>query len=159
QVHSVFAIVPLLLAIFIRGGIAPFHCWMTDLFEHATFGTALLFVSPLVGAYAAVRLLLPIAPDWILRSLGLLSLFTAVYASGMSLVQTEARRYFSYLFLSHSALVLVGLEIVTPISLTGALCVWLSSSVAMGGFGLTLRALEARCGRLSLVEFRGLYEH
>lgn len=158
-VHTPWAIVPLLLAIFIRCGVAPFHCWMTDLFEHATFGTALLYSTPIVGAYAAVRLVLPIAPDWVLRSLGLVSLFTAVYASGMALVQTEARRYFCYLFLSHSALVLVGLEIVTPISLTGALCVWLSMSVAMAGFGLTLRALEARCGRLTLTEFRGLYEH
>jgi NADH-quinone oxidoreductase subunit M len=159
QVHTPWAIVPLLLAVFIRSGIAPFHCWMTDLFEHATFGTALLFVTPMAGAYAAVRLLLPIAPDWVLRSLGLISLFTAVYASGMALVQREARRYFCYLFLSHSALVLVGLEIVTPISLTGALCVWLSIAVAIGGFGLTLRALEARCGQLLLTEFRGLYEH
>lgn len=158
-VHTPWAIVPLLLAVFIRCGIAPFHCWMTDLFEHATFGTALLFVTPMAGAYAAVRLLLPIAPDWVLRSLGLISLFTAVYASGMALVQREARRYFCYLFLSHSALVLVGLEIVTPISLTGALCVWLSIAVAIGGFGLTLRALEARCGQLLLTEFKGLYEH
>lgn len=159
QVHSVLAIGSLLLAVFIRSGIAPFHCWMTDLFEHATFGTALLYVTPIAGAYAAVRLLLPIAPDWVLRSLGMVSLFTAVYAAGMALVQTEGRRYFCYLFLSHSALVLAGLEIVQPIPLTGALCVWLSIGVAMAGFGLTLRALESRCGRLSLTEFRGLYEH
>ena len=117
---------------------------MTDLFEHATFGTALLFVTPLVGAYAAVRLVLPIAPDWVLRSIGLLSLATAVYAAGMALIQRDARRFFCYLFLSHSALVLVGLEMVTPIGLTGALCVWLSVALAMGGFGLTLRALESR---------------
>ncbi len=43
--------------------------------------------------------------------------------------------------------------------MTGALCVWLSAGVALGGFGLTLRALEARRGRLSLVEFQGMYEH
>ncbi|HEY1785195.1 MAG TPA: proton-conducting transporter membrane subunit, partial [Pirellulales bacterium] len=146
-------------AVLIRSGIAPFHCWMTDLFEHATFGTALLFVTPTAGAYAAVRLVLPIAPDWVLRSMGLISLVTAVYAAAMSLVQRDARRFFCYSFLSHSALVLVGLEMVTPIGLTGALCVWLSASMALGGFGLTLRALEARRGRLSLVEFQGMYEH
>jgi NADH-quinone oxidoreductase subunit M len=31
--------------------------------------------------------------------------------------------------------------------------------LSLGGFGLTLRALEARFGRLSLSEYRGLYEH
>ena len=159
QVHSLWAIVPLLVAIFIRSGIAPFHCWMSDLFERATFGTALLVAMPLVGAYAAIRLVLPIAPDWVLRTIGLLSLSTAVYASGIALVQTDARRFFCYLFLSHSALVLVGLEAVTRISLTGALCVWMAVSISLGGFGLTLRALEARRGRLSLINYQGLYDH
>ncbi|MBS0203010.1 MAG: oxidoreductase [Planctomycetes bacterium] len=157
--HTLWVIVPLLGAILVRSGIAPFHCWMTDLFEHASFGTALLFVTPIAGAYAAVRLVMPIAPDWVLHSIGLASLFTSVYAAGMALVQIEARRFFCYLFLSHSALVLVGLEIVTPMALTGALCVWLSVGMALGGFGLTLRALEARRGRLSLTHYHGLYEH
>ena len=31
--------------------------------------------------------------------------------------------------------------------------------LSLGGFGLTLRALEARFGRLSLFEYHGLYEH
>jgi len=159
RVHSLKAIIPLLGAVLIRSGIAPFHCWMTDLFEHATFGTALLFVTPTAGAYAAVRLVLPIAPDWVLRSMGLISLVTAVYAAAISLVQRDARRFFCYSFLSHSALVLVGLEMVTPIGLTGALCVWLSAGMALGGFGLTIRALEARRGSLSLIEFQGMYEH
>ena len=159
QVHTLWAIIPLLIAIFIRCGIAPFHCWVSDLFEHATFGTSLLVAMPLVGAYAAIRLVLPIAPDWVLRTIGVLSLMTAVYAAGIALVQTDARRLFCYLFLSHSALVLVGLEAVNAISLTGALCVWMATSVSLGGFGLTLRALEARRGRLSLTNYQGLYDH
>ncbi len=157
--HSWWAVAPLLLAVFIRSGVAPFHCWITDLFENATFGTALLFVTPLAGAYAAVRLVLPIAPDWVLRSIGILSITTSVYAAGMALVQKEARRFFCYIFLSHSALVLVGLETTTKLGLTGALCMWLSVGLALSGFGLTMRALEARHGRLSLTSFRGIYEH
>ena len=146
-------------AVLLRSGIVPLHCWMTDLFEHASFGTALLFVTPMVGVYAAVRLLLPIAPDWALRSIALISLFTAVYAAGMALVQKDGRRFFCYLFLSHSSLVLVGLEIATPIGLTGALCLWISVGLALTGFGLTLRSIEARTGKVSLTEFQGLYEH
>ncbi len=158
RVHSWWAIVPLLAAVLIRSGMIPLHCWVTDLFEKATFGTALLYMLPLPGAYAAVRLVLPVAPDWVLRSIGLVSLTTVVYASGMALVQREARRFFCYLFLSHSALVLVGLEVVNPIGLTGALCVWLSVGFSLGGFSLTMRGLEARFGRLSLTRFHGLYE-
>jgi len=159
RIHSLWATVPLIIAVFVRSGIVPFQCWMPDLFEQVSFGTAILFVTPIAGAYLAVRLILPIAPDWVLSAIGLQSLVTAVYAAGMALIQTEARRMSCYLFLSHSALVLVGLEMVTPIGLTGALCVWLSVALAMGGFGLTLRSLEARRGRLSLARFQGLYEH
>jgi NADH-quinone oxidoreductase subunit M len=154
-----WALVPLVVGVLIRCGIAPLHCWMTDLFEHASFGTALLFVVPMVGEYAAIRLLLPVCPDWLMRVIALLALATAVYAAGMSLVQREARRFFCYLFISHSALVLVGLEALSPIGLAGALCVWLSSAISLAGLGLTLRALEARHGRLSLVRFHGMYEH
>ncbi len=98
-------------------------------------------------------------PDWALHGIAIISLFTAVYAAGMAIVQTEARRLFCYLFLSHSSLVFVGLETVTPIGLTGALQVWLSVGLALGGFGLTLRSIEARTGRLSLVKYNGLFEH
>jgi NADH-quinone oxidoreductase subunit M len=157
--HSLWAVLPLLTAILIRCGIVPFHCWISDLFEHATFGSALLFVTPMTGAYATVRLVLPVAPDWVLQSISVVSLATAVYAAGLALVQREARRFFCYIFLSHSALVLVGLETVSPIGLTGALCVWLSVGLSLAGFGLVLRALEARHGRLSLAGFHGVYEH
>jgi NADH-quinone oxidoreductase subunit M len=143
----------------IRCGIVPVHVWMTDLIERATFGTALLFITPMLGAYAAVRLVVPIAPDWVLRGMGLVSLATAVYASGMALVQIEARRYFCYLFLSLASLVLVGLETVTDIGLTGALCLWISVGLGLTGFGLTLRALESRHGRIWFDDFHGLYEH
>lgn len=151
--------VPLLAAILVRCGAIPAHCWVTDWFEHASFGNALLFVTPLAGVYAAVRLVLPQATDWMLQSISLLSLVTALYTAGMAVVQRDVRRFFAYLFLSHASLVLVGLELHTAISLTGALCLWFSVILSLGGFGLTLRALEARFGRLSLVEYYGLYEH
>ncbi len=154
-----WATLPLLLAILVRCGTVPAHCWLTDWFEHASPGIALLFVLPLGSVYAAVRLVLPIAPGWVLVSIGLLSLFTAIYASGMATIQRDTRRFFAHLFLSHSSLVLVGLELHTDLSLTGSFCLWFSVILSLGGFGLTLRALEARFGRLSLARFHGLYDH
>lgn len=154
------ALVPgalLTAAALLRSGIFPLHLWMTDLFEKATFGTAILFTTPLVGAYAVMRLVLPIAPMWALQSIALLSLVTAVYAGSMALLQREARRMFCFLFLSQSSLVLVGLELVTPIGLTGALCLWLSVGLSMTGFGISLRSIEARISRVALVDYHGLY--
>jgi len=149
----------LLAGVLLRSGIAPVHSWMTDLFEHATFGTALLFVTPMVGAYAAVHLVLPIAPGWVIRSLAIASIITSIYAAAMASVQKEARRFFCYIVLSHSSLILIGLETATPVGLTGSLTVWLSDALALAGFGLTLRSVEARIGRVSLANYHGMYEH
>ena len=115
-------------------------------------------MTPLTGAYAVMRLVLPIAPDWALHWIAIASLITAVYASGMALIQSEARRFFCFLLLSNASLVLVGLELVTPIGLAGALCVWLSVGLSLTGFGLTLRSIESRIGRISLQDYHGLYQ-
>jgi NADH-quinone oxidoreductase subunit M len=148
----------LLAAVLLRSGTVPFHLWVADLFEGATFGTALLYVIPMVGVYAGLRLVLPLVPDVALQWVGAASLATAVYAAGMATVQDDARRFFAYLFLSHASLVLVGLELHTVISLTGALFLWAAATVSLGGLGITLRAVEARHGRLSLAGHRGLYD-
>jgi NADH-quinone oxidoreductase subunit M len=149
----------LLGAVLVRSGTVPFHLWVADLCENGSFGNALLYITPLGGAVLAMRLVLPFAPNWVLAGLGAVSLITAAYAAGMATVQTDARRFFAYLFLSNASLILVGMELHTPVSLSGALGLWVSVVLSLGGLGLTLRALEARLGRLSLTEYRGLYEH
>ena len=149
----------LLAAVLVRSGTFPAHLWVADLFRHATFGTALLFAAPVVGVYAALRLVLHAdPPEWVPRVIGIASQITAVYAAAMAVVQTDARRFFSYLFLSHASLVMIGLELHTATSLSGALSLWVSAALSLGGLGLVLRALEARHGTLSLASYRGLYD-
>ncbi len=45
-----WVLLPLVAAILIRCGTVPAHCWLTDWFEHASLGIALLYVTPLSGA-------------------------------------------------------------------------------------------------------------
>lgn len=149
----------LLIAILLRKGIVPFHSWMPPLFEQAPIGMVLLFSTPQLGAYAAVRLLAPHAPAGILHVVGAASLATAVYGALLALVQKDARRAFGFLFMSESALVLTGLECSSHTGLAGGLTIWLSSGLALTGFGMTLWVLEARRGRLSLARFHGGHEH
>jgi len=147
----------LLAAVLVRSGTVPTHLWVADLFEHATFGTALLFATPIVGMYVAVRLVIPVAPDWALSGIVIVSLVTAVLTAGVALVQTEARRFFAYFLLSQTSIVLIGLEIHSGNSTAGSLALWLSLIVSLGGLGLILRSLEARFGLLTFRNHRGLY--
>lgn len=153
------SVVLLTIAVLIRSGAFPFHLWRIDMFQKASFGSSILMVSPMLGAYICMRLVLPTEPDWALHAISFLSLATSVYAAGMSLVQNDGRRFFCYLFLSHSSLVLVGLELATPIGVTAALCMWLSVGLALTGYGITLRCIEARVGRIDLNRYYGLYSH
>ena len=70
----------------VRCGTVPAHCWVTDWFEHTSFGIALLFVTPLAGVYAAVRLVLPIAPDWVCTATA--PLIPAIVVAPESLTET-----------------------------------------------------------------------
>ncbi len=148
----------ILVAALVRTGAIPAQVWVTDRFENGSFGSALLSAIPLVGVFGAVRLALPTAPEWALEAFGILALVTAFYAAGMGVVERDSRRFFAYLCISHGALVLVGLGLHSPFAVTSALVMWLSSALSLAGVGLTLRALEARVGALSLTEYRGLFD-
>jgi NADH-quinone oxidoreductase subunit M len=129
------------------------------LFDRATFGTAMLTVAPMPGAYAIMRLVLPVAPAWAMQAIAIVSLVTAVYAAAMAVVERDSRRLYCYLFLSSSSLVLAGLELVSTIGLTGALCLWISIGLSLGGLGLVLRSVESRVGRVDLARYNGLHDH
>jgi NADH-quinone oxidoreductase subunit M len=145
-------------AVMVRTAIIPVHSWLAELFEGGRLGTGVLFITPQIAAYVIAVLLVPRAAGWELELIGGLALTTAVYAAAATLVQTDPRRAYAYLLMSQSALVVAGLESTTVVGLTGGLCLWLSSGVAMAGFGFTLWMLEARHGRLSLIRLQGGYE-
>lgn len=150
--------VPLTLAVLLRCGVAPGHLWVGDLFRNASFGTSLLFLTPMTGVYAAARLLLPACPAAALEAVGVLGLVTAVYSAGLAVVQTEARRFVASLCVGNTGLVLAGVMLTGELGVTGALALWASAGVSLTGAGFALRAVESRVGPVGLVEFRGLYD-
>lgn len=152
-----WGVVVLALALLLRTGIVPGHLWFVHLVEHASLSTSLLFMASLPGVYAAIRLVMPYATSEMLDTLGHVGLFTAIYSAGLATVQRDLRRFFAYVFLSHSALIIVGLESHTPTSLTGAMTLWIAMAISQTGLCLSLRAVEARFGRIDLSGHHGLY--
>ena len=133
-------------AILVRCGTVPAHCWVTDWSEHASPGIALLFVVPLSGVYAAVRLVLPIGLGWVLQSdrptvAGLLRSTPPVWRPSWPRNSAILRPSLPQPLVS----VLVGLELHTELSLTASLCpVVFRLSCHWAVFGLTSRALGGR---------------
>jgi NADH-quinone oxidoreductase subunit M len=148
----------LLLALLLRGGIVPLHGWLPTLFQGAAYGTAMVFVLPLMEVLVALRLLLSSTPEWMLNAASIACLITAVYGGGMAIVQNDVRKFYAHLCLSQTALVMFAVTLHTSNGLTAALCLWISSSLALAGLAFSVRALEARFGALSLREHHGFYE-
>lgn len=156
--HSSVGYALIVVAVAVRGGIFPLHGWVPRLFQNASYASAMLFVLPLVEVAAAIRLLLPKAPlEW-LDAAGFACLITALYGGGMAIVQTDVRRFYANLCVSQTSLVLYGVMIHTANGLTAALCLWVSSSLALAALAFSLRAIEARFGQLSLDRHHGHYE-
>jgi NADH-quinone oxidoreductase subunit M len=150
--------IPLAIAVLIRCGIAPAHLWAGNLFSSATFGTAILMLTPMTGVLAAVRLLVPVCPEAVLEAVGVLSLVTALYAAGLAVVQIEARRFIACLCIGNTALVLAGVCLATELGVTAALSLWISAGITLTGASFALRAVESRIGEIALTEFHGLYD-
>ncbi|MGE3309178.1 MAG: proton-conducting transporter membrane subunit [Limisphaerales bacterium] len=145
-------------ALVLRAGAVPFHGWVPRLFEKASFAAASLYVLPLIEVAAAIRLLTPRAPTALLDVASIACLITAVYSGAMAIVQSDFRRFFAHVCLSQTSLVLFGVMLHTETALTAALSLWVSTPLALAGLGFSLRAIEARFGRLSLDRHHGHYE-
>jgi NADH-quinone oxidoreductase subunit M len=149
----------IVLAAVTRKGVFPFHAWLPAVFEHGKIGPAVLFSTPQFGTYVVAVLVLPRASPDTISTLAAFALVTGVYGGMLALVQRSARRACGYLFMSQSALVMAGLDIANPEGLTGALVLWISSSLAFAGLARCVLVLEARRGTLDLSKYHGGYEN
>lgn len=155
---SPWALLAITLGIVLRKAIVPFHQWLGELFEYGPPGHVVAFLAPQVAAYASLRLLVPVAPEELLVGLAAAALVTGVYGACLACAQTSFRRVYAGLFMGQTSLVFAGLQCTTHVGLTGGLLLWLSGGLALTGLGLTVWALEARRGPLSLHRFHGGYD-
>jgi len=151
------------LAVLVRKGIVPFHSWYPALFAGAPLSTALAATMPQAAAYTAIRLLIGHADHGAgvgaeLVALSQLALVTAAYGGALAVVQRDLRGLIGTLAMSQSAMVLAGLAGKVPMELNGALCIWISSGLALTGIGLVAWALESRAGPLALTTPQGRFQ-
>ncbi len=156
--HGTVGTFLLVIAILSRAGVFPFQSWIASFSSRVAPGPAMSALAPQIAAYPAALLVVPHAPPWMLALIVVTSLITSLHAAALGLVQRDARRAMAWLFLSQSALVLVGLASGSAEATAGGLAVWISCGLAGTGLALALWALEARRGRLDLGRSHGGYD-
>lgn len=151
------AVLPLAAGLAIREAVVPFHSWLPSFLERAPMGLAVAFVAPQLGVYAHLRWLSTGLPPELRNAVAALGVVTVVFAAAMGAVQVRARRALGYLMMSQTALLAFGLETDSALGRSGALASWLVSGLAMAGLAMTLAALEARRGVLTLERPNGSF--
>ncbi len=142
--------VPLIvIAVAIREAMLPLHSWFTAFVEGTPLGVVVAFATPQIGVFAHLALLGDI-PAGLAHEMAAAAAVTAVGAAALGVVQDDARRALAYLMISQTGLVAFGLENESVVARAGAILNWQVLILAVSGFAMTLAALEARRGRLSL---------
>lgn len=147
----------LLAAIGLRAAVMPAHSWFPRFVERAPMGLVVAYVAPQLGVYAHIQLLSEGLPGEWLRWVPIVGALTAMLAAALGLVQSSARRALAYLLMSQTGLVSFGLDGGSEVAHAGALLQWQVLAIATSGLAMTLSALEARRGSLSLATHSGCF--
>jgi NADH-quinone oxidoreductase subunit M len=145
-----FAAVAWLLAIAVREATLPAHGWLPVLLSRAPLGLVVCFLAPQLGVLAHVRYVGADAGIAVEHALAALGGATALFAAALGLVQRDARRAAGCLVLSQTGLVFFGLENASDVGFAGAIAMSHATALGTSGFVMTIAALEARRGRLTL---------
>jgi len=150
--------VPLLLVgIAVREAVVPLHSWFPSFVAAAPLGVVVALAAPQLGLYAHLYFISDRLPEGLAQLVAVVGTFSVIVSAALGLVQTEVRRALAFLIISQTGLVAFGLDSGSPIALAGSLVTGQVLALAMAGFTMTLAALEARRGRLSVSATAGSF--
>ncbi|MBW2417531.1 MAG: NADH-quinone oxidoreductase subunit M [Deltaproteobacteria bacterium] len=149
------------MAFAIKVPLVPLHGWLPDAHSEApTAGTvALAAVLLKVGAYAFVRIALPLFPaaSFTLTPIILtLALVGVVYGSLLALVERDLKRLVAYASLANMGLIVVGVFAGNLHGMTGAVVQMVSHALCVAALFLLVGFIQERRGTRELSELGGL---
>ncbi len=125
-----WVIFPILVGLFIKLAIFPFHVWMPWVHaEHPTCIAGLLAIYANIAAYVMVRvLILPLSNDFKVFSIPMmiLALFTMIYGSLLTLAQNDVKRFCACSTISQISYSIFGLSAHNNLSIEGGILFFLS---------------------------------
>jgi len=121
-----FMFVLLYIGFAIKVPVFPFHTWLPDAHVEAPTPISMILAGILLkmGAYGLLRVSYPILPTagkWAAYGLALLALINIIYGALCAMAQTDFKRLVAYSSISHMGYVLLGIAIMTPAGLQGAM--------------------------------------
>jgi NADH-quinone oxidoreductase subunit M len=140
----------------------PFHTWLPTLAREGGAGTLATLVGLKVGAYALLRLAIPLAPDaaaqlhWLIAAGGAAALLFGAIAA---LAQTNLRGLLAYASVSHVGLVVLGLASLSADAARGATLQLINFALISTPLFLLAGAIQRRHGTCEVHQLGGLAGH
>ncbi|MBN8216744.1 MAG: NADH-quinone oxidoreductase subunit M [Spirochaetes bacterium] len=141
--------------------VFPFHTWQSDTYHEApAAGTVLLAaLMAKMGAYGAMRWLLPVLPDgmhawqWVVLAL---SLIGVVWGSIIALTQKDMKRLLAWSSFAHTGLIAAGIFSLSFAGLQGAVVQMAAHGIAIAALFLVVDIVETRTGSRAIGQVGGL---
>jgi NADH-quinone oxidoreductase subunit M len=151
-----------LLAFGIKIPLIPVHTWLPDTHTEAPTAGSVDLAGLLLktGIYGLFRFAIPLFPNAaqlfgpLLLALGLGGLF---YAAWVALTQTDIKRLVAYSSISHMGLIVVGIAIWNPISLSGAVLQMVNHGLSTSALFIMIGMLDERVHSRDFAVLGGLW--
>ena len=159
--EQVLIFVAFLLAFAVKIPMWPVHTWLPDAPVEAPTGGSVVLAAIMLklGAYAFLRLSLPIAPDashelaWLMITL---SLVAVIYIGLVALVQTDMKKLVAYSSIAHMGFVTLGFFMFNETGMQGAVVQMVSHGFVAGAMFLCIGVLYDRLHTRQIADYGGV---
>ena len=148
-------------ALFIKGGLMPFHGWLPDAYSAAPAPVSVLLagvVTKVVGIYALARIMVSVIgfANPLREVLLLIGAASIVFGALAALGQQDFKRMLAYSSISQVGYIIIGLGCATPIGIFGAIFHLFNHSVFKSTLFINSAAVEMQSGTRDMDRMGGL---
>lgn len=158
---QLWLLAPLLIGVFIKIPIFPFHTWLPDAHVEASTPISVLLAGVLLklGTYALLRFGVGLFLEgWVYLApwLAILAAISALYGASCAIAQTDMKKVVAYSSIAHMAYILLAATATTRLSMTAAVFQMVSHGLISAFLFLLVGMVYNKTGSRDVNYLRGL---
>ena len=139
----------------------PFHTWLPDAHVEAPTAGSVILAGVLLkmGGYGFIRFsigMLPLATDYFIPLIMILSIIAIIYTSLVALAQTDIKKLIAYSSVAHMGIVTIGIFLVNQQGLEGAMMQMISHGIVSAALFLCVGVIYDRMHTREISFYGGL---